>query len=232
MKKSIFFTAIITTLLCFSCASNKVEDDYSYDYADGSYENGVMPDAPKVTEDFLGDFDVIELESLMFLQKSNGNVKPKEINKVYLVPRSNNVEFHFRDAVNSCCFILSYAERQKILNACQTFLDQFEQKTLPHHKINSKTAYVASKCSLWFGLMSPASGSEQNDYFVNCEFINKQPFLLLQFLPTRCEKSSNAFTPKISLYMSPTQIKAFMETLKQENLNAKVEELNKKAYTY
>lgn len=229
MKKHILFLSI--SFLLFSCASNNVETTSS-DYYDDYYGDAAVIEQPEVTESFLGDFNIIELDDLMFLQKSKGAVKPKEIKTIYLVPRTNSVEFHFRDNINYICFILNKTERDKIFTACETFLEQYESRTVPHQKVNSNTAYVNSKCSFWFGALTPSTGCESNDYYVNCEFINKQPYLLIQFLASRCEEPKETFTPNVSLYMSPSQIREFMEVLKQENLEEKVKELKEKAYTY
>lgn len=229
MKKTILI--FLSIFLIFSCASNKNES-YNEDFYDDDYGETPIIEQPEVTESFLGDFNIIELDDLMFLQKSKGAVKPKEIKTIYLVPRTNSVEFHFRDNINYVCLILNKAERDKIFTACETFLEQYESRTVPHQKVNSKTAYVSSKCSLWFGVLTPSTGCESNDYYVNCEFINKQPYLLIQFLASRCEEPKDTFTPNVSLYMSPSQIREFMEVLKQENLEEKVKGLKEKAYSY
>lgn len=229
--KKLIFTLLIIPALFISCASDDVEDyDSEYDYTNDE----IILSQPEMNEDFIGDFDVFRIDDLMFLQKSKKTVKAKEVNGVYLVPRTNSVELHFRDGINSVVIILNKDNRNKILEACQTFLTQYDEKTLPHHKVNSKTAYFKSRCSFWFGVITPTNGCHKNDFYANVEFIDKRPYLLLHFLPSRCddEVSSNIFTPKTSLYMSPSQIKDFMSLMDQENLNKKVEGLKQKAYTY
>lgn len=228
MKKIKYAFLLVPFIFC-ACASNKVED---YDYTEDKYGDEAIIEQPEITDTFIGDFNIVKLDDMMFLQKSNGNVKPKEINTIYLVPRTNNVEFHFRDNINNLCIILDKAERDKIFAACETFLQQYEERTVPHQKVNAKTAYVNSQCSVWFGLLTPSTGCEKNDYYVNCEFINKQPYLLLHFVPSRCKDVEDTFTPKISLYMSPSQIREFMTLLDQERLNSLVSGLKDKAYTY
>ena len=81
--------------------------------------------------------------------------------------------------------------------------------------------------------MSPNVGCEANEYFVSHEFINKRPYLLIRFLPTRTTSDNGKnFTPKISLYMSPSQVRDFMEIMNQDNLEQTIEVNKKKAYTY
>lgn len=229
MKKILTIGIILTLLI--SCASNNINDyseDYETEYPD--FTEAIIK--PKITEDFLGDFDPIEMENLIFLKKINSTLSPKEINSIYLIPRTNTVELTFRDNVNTITVILNKTEREKIISACNTFLQQYDEKTLPHHKVNSKTAYITSQCSLWFGVLSRSTGTSKNDYYINCEFIDKRPYLLLHFIPSRCENKTDVFTPKVSLYLSPTQVKDFIAQISQENLNILINELENKAYTY
>ncbi len=233
MKKSLAaIAAILFVFVTISCASNKAEDyDENYDYTEIESEY-INDSEPVATEDFLANIEPIDLPDLYFLRKSGKKVIPKEVTKVGLVPRTNAVEMHFRDSVNEVAIILRKAERDKIFEACNTFLQQYDEKTLPHTKINQKNAYFVSTCSLWYGLLSPAMGCEKNTYYAICEFINKRPYLLLRFSPTKVTSGGDSYTPKVSLYMSPSQIKDFMETLNQENLENAIQENKKKAYTY
>ena len=236
LTKSIICVAC--TIAFISCAS-KTSDSYDYIY-DDSYDYTLDESQIIITEEdeesnenFLADIDPVELAPLYFLRKSKNTMKPLEVRKVALVPRTNALEFHFRETANDIAIILRKAERDKILEACNTFLSEYESKTLAHRKTNSKTAYFKSKCSVWYGLMSPNVGCEANEYFVNYEFVNKRPYLLIRFLPTRTTSDHGKnFTPKISLYMSPSQIRDFIEQIDQEKLEQSIEENRKKAYTY
>ena len=236
LTKTLFLA--VCTLSFISCAS-KSSDSYDYSY-DDSYDYTldesdiiIAEDKAESNENFLADIDPVELEPLYFLRKSRKTMKPLEVRKVALVPRTNAVEFHFRESANDIAIILRKAERDKILEGCQNFLDQYESKTLEHFKVNSKTAYFKSKCSLWYGLMSPNVGCEANEYFVSHEFIDKRPYLLIRFLPTRTTSDNGKnFTPKISLYMSPSQVRDFIEQMDQTHLEMTIQENKKKAYTY
>ena len=121
---------------------------------------------------------------------------------------------------------------EEILETCRLFLQQYEEKTLPHTKINKKNAYFSSTCSLWYGVLTPSNGCERNIYYMITEFINKKPYLLIRFAPTQTTTGQNQSTPKISLYMSPSQIRDFIEVMDQESLERTIEETKKKAYTY
>ena len=232
------------TLLCAACTlsflscASKSQDTYDYSY-DDSYDYTLdeseitFEEETESNENFLADIAPVDLEPLYFLRKSKKTMKPLEVRKVALVPRTNAVEFHFRETANDIAVIWRKAERDKILEACQNFLDKYESRTLEHFKVSSKTAYFKSKCSLWYGLMSPSIGCEAAEYFVSHEFIDKRPYLLIRFLPTRTTSDNGKnFTPKVSLYMSPSQIRDFMEIMNQDNLEQTIELNKKKAYTY
>lgn len=225
--KKILLLLIISSALFMACASNntKADDDYSEDY------DSEIIQTPETTDNFLGDYNPFQIENLMVLSKSSNSVKPKELNNNYLVPRTNTVELQFRNGINAVTVILNKTEREKIIQTCNTFLTQYEERSIPHHNVSSKTAYYNSKCSVYFGVTNASNGTDENDYFVNCEFIDKKPYLVIKFLPTRCDENST-FTPKVSIYMSPTQIREFISIMNQEHLNELVKTLNEKAYVY
>ncbi len=243
MKKNLLTSLLICSLtatLMMSCASTKKSEvEYSYDDEGDSY--GVYDEntevkrekiaEPEVTDSFLGDFDPIQLQSLIVLKKSGKKLKAKEYTKFYLVPRTNSIELTFRDTANEVSIIWSKAERDKIIEACNTFLAQYEEKTVPHHKVNPRTAYFNSKCSLWYGVLNADNGCTKNDYYLNCEFIDKKPYLLFKFSPTRCDELDQ-FTPAVSFYMSPTHIREFIEVISQDNLEYQLKEKRERAYTY
>jgi len=229
MKKLILF--LLPFLFFVSCNSTKVE---SYSYDDEPYEAddaSEVTEAPEKTDDFIGDFEPIRMSEIMVLTKSRDDVKPKQISKVYLVPRTNCVELDFRHSADEIIISLNKAERDKLLGACNTFLEQYESKTVPHQKVTSKTAYYKSSCTLYYGVLSPEIQCSKNEYFVNCEFIKKRPYLLIKFIPSRCDEKDQ-FTPKVSLYMSPSQVRDFIEAMDQEYLNSYLDDLIEKAYTY
>ena len=235
MKNTLFTLFSIILLFTFiSCASKESTTyDYTYDYTldeDTFINEG---DDREVGDNFLANIDPVYLPSLFFLKKSGKKMVPKEVSKVAIVPRTNAVEWHFYDGTNNIAIILRKAERDKIFEACNQFLEKYESKTLEHTKVGKKNAYFVSKCSVWYGLLSAANGCEANNYYVTHEFVNKRPYLLLRFLPTRSTDEDNySYTPKISLYMSPSQIRDFLEQMSQEELEAAIQANKQKAYTY
>ncbi|MDD5929687.1 MAG: hypothetical protein PUC37_07780 [Spirochaetales bacterium] len=254
MKKiTIVSAAVLFAVIFSSCKSTKQKQEYVYDERTGDYilvnvnENGEIEEnddieylsdeeialiIPEATDDFIGDFDPIQLQSLMALTKFSGQMKPKELRKNFLVPRSNSVEFYFRDFANEICFILNYKERQKLIDAGNQFLAAHEAHSFKKHKVNKKTAYYNSRCSLWFGVLDVSTGSTKNDYFVNYDIIDKKAYMVISFIASRVDDDNTAFTPSTKLYFSPSQVKELIEVLNQDNLQAELAALIKRAYTY
>lgn len=241
IKKSFIICVILfISFLISSCTSSKkvVEEP---DFEDGLYVSEEEAEeiistekessAPEMTDDFLGEFAPILLKNTICLTKSGKNMKPKELSKTYLIPARNNIEIHFRDLTNQICIVLNKSERDKLITAANTFLQEYETKTISRAKVSKKTAYYTSKVPVYFGLTGYSNGTEKCDFYANAEIFNKHAYFLLKYTPTRSEKGSG-FTPAISLYFSPTQLKDFLEILDQEYLNSEVEVLRKKAYTY
>ena len=114
MRKTILPLFILSAIFV-SCASTKTADTpYSYDdddYYEDDLENidySSIIDIPVSTDDYMGDFDPIQLEPVMILKKSGKKLSPKELRNFYLVPRSNSVELTFRDTANEICIIFRF----------------------------------------------------------------------------------------------------------------------------
>ena len=60
---------------------------------------------------------------------------------------------------------------------------------------------------------------------------NGKKYFLLHFSRTET-RNGQEYTPQVNLYLSPSQIRDFLEILDQEYLNSQVQELREKAYNY
>ena len=216
-----YFVVLCASVLAASCASSRAAGPEAQD----------MELSSQMTDTFLGDFNPIIIKSTMALIKGGREMKPKELSRTYLIPRQNLVEVHFRDMVNQICIILDKSERDKLTNAANAFLEQYEQRTLHRGKVSSKTAYYNSRCPLYFGLTGSSIGTDSCDYFTNSEIFQNKAYFLINCRPSRCDTGSG-FTPNVRLYFSPSQLKDFIEILDQDYLNAQVQDLREKAYTY
>ena len=235
MKKIILLTTtIIFVGLFMSCASKEAYEEEAPYFEEEELDDELSEHyvSPEVSDDFLGNFNPIELDSKVALVKQMNKLSVKQLDNNYLNPKKNTIEITFRYGVNVTTVILNKAERDKIKAAAEQFLADYEAKTLKRQKPNSKTAYFKSKCTLYWGLLTDSNVSYKNAYFANHEIINKRAYFFLHFIPSETKKSSDVYTPKTVLYFSPTQLKDFIELLDQDYLNAQVKSLRDKAYTY
>lgn len=237
MKKTLFFAAAFAAILFTSCASKNAEDDEIYYEGEDGFLAEIK--APEVTENFLGDFDAILLEESMVLVKNFGKLKPKQLRANYLVPRKNTVEINFHYGANMVGIVMNQKEREAFIDCAERFFAEYEAKELHKHKVNKKTAYYNSTMPLYWGVASRNLGSQKTKYFLNYEIIDKRAYFLIHFIPTNNDygkgngkDSVSSATPKITLYLSPTQLHEFVDLLDQENLLSAIKNLKQKAYTY
>ena len=238
MKKSVFIAAVLSAAIFTSCASKEAEDDEIYYEGDEGFSTEI--EAPQMTENFLGDFDAIKLEETMVLVKNLGKLKVKQLKSTYLVPRKNTVEFTFHYGANIIGLIMNQKERTAIIDTANRFFEEYENKELRKHKVNKRTAYYNSTMPLYWGIASTNYGSRKNKFYLNYEIIEKRAYFVIHFIPTRNDSDKNGgstdtittMTPKVTLYLSPSQLHEFVDLLEQENLENLVKNYNKKAYTY
>ena len=236
MKKYLFFTLIFCLIFFTACASKQTyedENDVAY-YAEGEEGAEDLSEifvSPEITDDSLGNFNPIKIDSKVALVKSMDKLTPKQLDNNYLNPRNNTIELTFRYGVNITTIILDKKERTKIKEAAELFLSQYEAKELKRQKPKKNNAYFNSKCPFYWGVLSDSNTAPANDYFANYEIINKRAYFLLHFVPSRTKKA-DVFTPKTVLYFSPSQLKDFLDLVDQDYLNAQVQNLRDKAYTY
>lgn len=202
---------VLMVFLLFSCASNKeqVKDP-----------------------NFLGDYEPIQLENAMGWVTLFGNEKPKEI-ELFFVPRTNRVEMYFRDLQNRICIILAPEHRELMIDAALQFMEDIESDNVPERKANSKNYYAQSKCSVGWGVLSTARVTTKAPLQFNYEYFKDgRPYFLMKALPAPDKEEPDVYSPTVEVYFSPAQLEALYEILNQEALQAKVDELDAKAYAY
>ena len=226
-----FLICAACILFLMSCASKQTSYEYDDEDIYDLSENEELVEAPVITDDFLGDLDPLLVKNTMVLTKSSKGMKPLELSNTYLFPRYNTLDFTFRYGVNNINFTLNKKERSKLAATMEQFLADYEAKVLPRHKVKAKNAYYNSTCQLRFGVVSLNYVADDCKYWTNCEIIDKHAYFLLHFSRTET-RNGEEYTPQVNLYLSPSQIRDFLEILDQDYLNEQVKELREKAYTY
>ena len=182
----------------------------------------------------LGDFDPQILPQVMSLFYSFKKLKPRNLQKIYLIPRTNKVEIHFRDNINSLCIILPEPSRRAIISAADQFEKDVEAGTIRDEKATDKNAYATMKCDFWWGVASPSTGAENTRMLANTKIVDGKAYFVLR-IPSaegRTESKKSAFSPYTELYFSPAQLRELCEILDQEYLEEVVQALQQKADAY
>jgi len=215
-KKKSFITILAvlfvmsTTLLSFSCTSTKSQ---------------------KNNPNFLGDFDPVELQSVMALTKQIGPLKPKEIKSVFY-PRKNIIELYFTVTASKIRLTFTPELRQMFLDSAIQFLNSIEEESLENRSPKIKNAYSTSTVTIAWGVIGYGHSAKNAKIYLNYEFIEGKPYFLLQTTSAIDDTEHQFYSPDIKVYFSPTQLTEFCEIISQENLLGIMEELNTKAFTY
>jgi len=188
--------------------------------------------APKEKdENFLGDFNPVQLENLMALTyNSVSGIKPLEV-RAYLVPRTNTVELYFRILTNEIALVLDKQTRDLIKSSAEQYLSLYESDSLKRQNPSKKNAYVTGTMSLGWGLINAYRYTEA-PFWTNYKIIDEKPYFMLYCLPTPDVNDSSAYSPLVEIYFSPSLLHDYLELAEQENLKSIVDEFNTKAYTF
>lgn len=183
--------------------------------------------------DFAGDFDPVELGTIMSMSNGLTGLKPREIT-VYFVPRSNNLEFYFKDTINKAALVIPYATREIIDQGVQAYMTAYndESTPLPERAPDKKNYYTTGKVSVSWGLVGlPHNGDAK--FRTNYEYLEKgRPYFVLTVDSVAATDDSEVYSTQINLYFSPTQLETMYEMISQDALDAIIEEKETAAYTF
>ena len=214
----IAFTALLTVFA--SCATIKGGD----------------ADKAEADPNFIGDFDPIRLEDAMALRKVFGKIKPTVL-RLYFVPRTNIVEAHFRDGMNTLLMFDENA-RNTIGEAGALYAASYgdyssgNANAMPVRKPTKKNVFNTGSVSVAWGVTAAARNGKSS-FRTNYEFLEKnKPYFLLTAEPADDKEDSSAQSPAVHLYFSPSQLESLFEITGREALCEQVDELNKKAFTF
>ena len=201
MKKSIFTFLIILSIsiLFTACASTEKP--------------------PRVrSETFIADVNPFEVETFN-LYASLLSRKPK-IHEftVTFYPRTNYIYVKGRVGVDIVRFGLSYAERQSLLKAHDKYIEAYEASAIPNVKPNKKNAYSKGYVPLQWGVTGTPH-SVDTTYMTNAQYLEKdKPYFKITFDPTPEEGEEHISSPRLNIFISPTQWERIIEILGQEHL--------------
>lgn len=198
MKKFILLTIVI--VLLFSCCATKQ----------------ISP--KERNESFIADINAFDIDSFhLYASSSNiGKIKITDFN-VSFAPRSNYLMVTGRVGVNAVRIAFSYEERKSLLEAKKAYIDAYEQNTIPDEKPTKKNKYSQGTVSVEWGVAGFAHDVETT-YITNAQYLEKdKPYFRILFNQTESE-ADKVYSPKISIYISPSQWEKIIEACNQEHL--------------
>ena len=235
MKKTNTAMAAVLAALTFSAVSCATSGSLSSEAGNssGSMSGTSIGKGSTNYATFLGEFDPQRLPETMVLYNSFGKLKPRNLEKTYLIPRTNMVEIHFRDNINDICIILPEASRHAIISAADQFYKDVEAESIRDEKPTDKNAYASMKCDFWWGVASPVYGAENTKMLANTKIVEGKAYFVLRVPSAEgTDKQNRAFSPYTELYFTPAQLHDFCDIIEQEYLVDLVSTLQEKADRY
>ena len=201
MKKNIFFVSIIFVLvfLFSGCASKDAEPR-------------------ERTETFIADVNPFTVTTLHLYAKINMG-KPKISDfTVTFAPRTNTLFIKGRVGVDVIRIGFDYEERKSLSMARMKYIMAYKNSNIPNEKPSKKNAYSNGSVFLeWGGLGT--SHDVTTTYMTNAEYLEKgKPYFRLFFNSTGEEASEHVYSPRLRIYISPSQWESIMELCGQEHL--------------
>ena len=205
LKSFIILFITLFTISLFSCASkHKVIKERS--------------------ETFIADIDSFEIGDIpLYASLALANPSAKTF-VLDFYPRTNNVTIEGRiapDAINIC---FDYAERKKLYEAAQEYIQAYEEGTIKDEKPTKKNALCKGNVPLMWGVLGLGHSLDVN-YTANIEYLEPdKPYFRLKFDATD-DYSDNSSSPAINIYISPSQWQTLFELCNQEDLEARCDEI-------
>lgn len=196
-----------------------------------------IPQRIEKTDVFLGDFDPIQLETIMAIRYSMKKIRPIEV-RLFLVPRTNTIEAYLRDGMTAYVVVLDKDARKTLsegialyAEAYQSFLED-GSKALPQRKPTDNNAFNRGDLSVSWGVIS---ATHHNDAKFNTNYSyleSKKPYFRFTVESTADKDESDIFSPYLHLYFSPSQLETLLNITNQDALDEIVAEKEKAAFTF
>lgn len=207
MKTKFLLPLFIIIILITSCASKKLP-------------------APKERSDtFIANVNPFEIGTF-HVYAGSSNIGKLKISDIYLTfdPRTNCVMATGRIGVNAVRLGFSYEERKSLLAAKETYCAAVEALAIPKAKPTKKNAYSTGNVSIEWGTLGLAHYVMTN-YITNAEYLEEnKPYFRILLTQTK-EENSEIYSPKIFIYISPSQWESIVEACNQEHLVALTDEI-------
>ena len=187
--------------------------------------------------DFLGDFDPIRLEDVMALRVVFGKLKPTRI-RLYFLPRTNVVEAYLRDGMNAYALLFTQKEREALSDGITLYTRDYQayaagdKNAMNVRAPSAKNAYNRGSLTVGWGAASTVRNGK-TEFRTNYEFLEKgKPYFVFTAEPADDSEDQDAQSPVLHLYFSPSQLEKLINTVNQDVLQEKVDELSQEAFSF
>ena len=169
-------------------------------------------------ETYIADIDMFTVETF-YLYGSFGKGKPKVHDFTFIFsPRTNYIYVRGRIGIDQIEAGFSYNERQKILEAKDKYLLEYETKNLTTQKPSKKNAYSLGDVPVRWGVAG-LTHSADTTYMTNVEYILEgKPYFRIQLQQAKEDDGSGNSSPRVMVYISPSQWEKIIEACNQERL--------------
>ena len=213
MKKSLIISIFILCIFLCGCASKQKE--------------------PRERSDtYIADINAFQVGTFHLYASANLG-KPKITDFiVYFSPRTNNISVQGKVGVNSFQATFSYKERLSLAEAQAKYLAAFETNSIPDIKPKAKNAYSKGKSTVMWGALGLTHEAYAN-YYTNAQYLEPdKPYFKITCESTRMEGEEQISSPKVGIYISPTQWESIYEVCNQEHLLEMTDEILEEAQAF
>lgn len=216
MKRINFGLILICILLLASCNST-----------------GRLAERKTPGENYLADIDEFSLGNINCF--AGFGISKAKVTDIYFYcdPRTNEIAARFQLGIDVVGIRFTYAERQKLAQSFETYLEAVQNPKLENRKPTKKNAFYNSTVFVAWGVAGFTHSVDAAPYWTNYEFIeeNKPYFKLqLQSAPEKGKEDINS--PAASIYLTPAQIRKIMEICDQNLIQQEVDRVLAEAYTF
>ncbi len=189
---------------------------------------------PRVRDEtFIADLAAFEVGTF-HLYAAFGINRPKIYDfSAIFYPRSNMLYFRGRIGVDIVQAGFSLSERSSLVSAKEKYVQDYENGSIKNEKPTKKNAYSKGNVPFNWGTLG-AGYLAYVDYYSNVEYIiENKPYFRIQFQSTKGEEpDENISSPRINVYISPSQWESIIETCNQERLIEMTDEILEEANAF
>lgn len=195
---------------------------------------------PKATNpDFLGDYEpkVLKTIGINTIEANSKDLKAREV-KVVFFPRNNGVRFDLRYSTNRIYLDLTSENRKVLIPALEHYISEYKAGTMDQKNDGKRAYFGKTDTYLSWGLLYPGYSTKISQRYEYYLLDQGRPYFIMANASTYernskgKEDSKKARSPAVRLVLSPAQADILLGLIRQENLQAIVDQLATESGAY